>query len=42
MNFFYFASGFIIAVVAMSYIASRLPMELPEEADPDEKDWSKL
>jgi hypothetical protein len=42
VNFFYFGTVFIVAVVFFSWLVNKLPMELPEEADANEKDWSKL
>jgi hypothetical protein len=42
MNFFYIGTIGIVAVVFFSWLVNQLPMEMPEEAEPNEKDWSKL
>lgn len=40
MEIFYWISAGILGAVLVSWVANKLPMELPE--DEDEKDWSKL
>lgn len=40
MYIFYMISAVLIGTVFVSWLANKLPMELPE--DEDERDWSKL
>lgn len=42
MQIFYWISAGILGVIAMSWIANKLPMEMPEDEYQDDRDWSKL
>lgn len=42
MEIFYWISAGTLGVVLVSWLANKLPMEMPEDEFEDSKDWSKL